>query len=580
MGNPGQMKQGLIASLAALVTLATPAAAAFAGEGDVIVRYRAAADAAERGDARSAADVRREEVLPVANLELVDPEAGVSAAQAIRALERSDDVLYAEPDVPRRAFATPNDPYFRVQWGLESTGQSVNGRAGTADADVDAGTAWDTATGAPGVTVGVIDTGLARSHADIAPNLYVNPRETAGNGVDDDRNGFADDVSGWDFVEGDNIPQDNDGHGTHVAGTAAARGNDGVGVAGAAWQASIVPLRVLGNDGSGSVADAIMAYGYAARMGLRIVNLSLGGPDYARSELDAIAAAPDTLFVAAAGNEGTNNDTTPSYPCNHDLPNVVCVGASDRDDALAGFSNRGARTVDLAAPGVDIAGPWPDGGWALLDGTSMATPVVSGTAALLLARRPDASVATLRRALLGGVDRRSALDGVTVTGGRLNAAGALEELTGTTTSREEPGQPAPAPAEPQPSPEPQPSSPPPAEQPPAQQPAPAAAPAPGPALLPLPDRTAPFLRVSTRRLSGGRLRVSIRCNEPCSLKVLLRRGTRTVARRTARRTRAGTATVVLRPASRHRRARLTLRVTASDPAKNRRTVSRRVRIAR
>jgi thermitase len=572
------MKQGLIAALVAGATLAAPAAAV-AGEGDVIVRYRAAADARERGEARGDAGVRREQVLPVANLELVDPESGVTVSEAVRALERSDDVLYAEPDVPRFASATPNDPLFRFQWGLESTGQAVNGRTGTADADVDAGAAWDTTTGAPGVTIGVIDTGLARGHADIAPNLYVNPRETPENGADDDRNGFVDDVSGWDFVERDNIPQDADGHGTHVAGTAAARGNDGVGVTGAAWQASIVPLRVLGDDGSGSVADAIMAYGYAARMGLRIVNLSLGGPDYARAELDAIAAAPSTLFVAAAGNEGANNDTTPSYPCNHDLPNVICVAASDRDDALASFSNRGARTVDLAAPGVDIAGPWPDGDWALLDGTSMATPLVSGAAALLLARQPDAGVSTLRRALLTGVDRRSALEGVTVTGGRLNAAGALAQLGGEPVARGDD----PAPSGGSTTTAPPPAAP--AEQPPpAQQPAPgappASAPATAPSTLPIPDRTAPFLRVSTRRLSGGRLRVTIRCDEPCSASTVLRRGTRTVARRGALRVRAGAATITLRPAARHRRARLTLRVTASDPAENRRTLSRRVRIAR
>jgi len=577
------MVQGFVAAVVAAFVLAAPAVA-LAGEGDVIVRFKSTADAGERGDARSRSDVRREQVLPVANLELVDPEPGVTAAEAVRALERSDDVLYAEPDARRFALATPDDTYFRFQWGLDNTGQAVGGVAGTEDADVDAPEAWDVTTGAPGVAIGVVDTGLARTHADIAPNLFVNPGEVAGNGLDDDANGFVDDVSGWDFVERDAVAQDADGHGTHVAGTAAAQGGDGVGVTGVAWEASIVPLRALGDDGTGSVADAIAAYAYAGRMGLRIVNLSLGGGDYSRAERDAILAAPNTLFVAAAGNEGANNDVTPSYPCNHEVPNVVCVGATDQDDVLVAFSNRGVRTVDLAAPGVSIAGPWPDGRWALLDGTSMATPVVSGAAALLLALDPTATVAELRAALLTSVDPKPSLDRTTVTGGRLNAAAALAALAeepaprdgattgGTTTGSTPPPPPA--------------SSPPADQQPaPAPAPAPSPAPAPAPATAPaptttarLPDRSAPLLRVSTRRLRGGRLRARIHCGEGCSLRVLLRRGTRTVARRTARRTSAGTITVTLRPAARHRGRRLTLRITATDRAGNRRTLTRRVRL--
>jgi subtilisin family serine protease len=279
----------------------------------------------------------------------------VSVRQAIAALERQDDVLYAEPDVPRYAQVTPNDSLFRAQWGLENVGQSVGGAAGTADADIDATDAWDAVTGTAGIIVAVVDTGITAGHPDLAPNLYVNPRETAGNGIDDDRNGFTDDVSGYDFAGGDANPADTNGHGTHVAGTVAARGDDGRGVAGVAWQASLLPLRALGDDGSGSVSDAIRAYDYAARAGARIVNLSLGGGSFSRAERDAIAANPGVLFVAAAGNDGANNDLTGSYPCNHDLANVVCVAASDRSDRLASFSNFGARTVDLAAPGVAIA---------------------------------------------------------------------------------------------------------------------------------------------------------------------------------------------------------------------------------
>jgi subtilisin family serine protease len=385
----------------------------------------------------------------------------------------------------------------------------------------------------------------------------------------------VDDVSGWDFVEGDAIPQDADGHGTHVAGTAAGSGNDGVGITGVAWRASILPLRVLGDDGTGTVADSIKAYTYAARAGVRIVNLSLGGDYNSRAERDALAAAPNTLFVTAAGNDGADNDRTASFPCNHELPNVLCVAASDRDDALADFSNYGARNVDIAAPGVAIAGPWPDGGWVLLDGTSMATPMVSGAAALLLAREPGATVAGLRRSLLDGADPRSSLSGRVVTGARLNAAGALDQITGNATLRDDAttgtpesggGQTATQPPQQPPAQTQQPSQPAPA-------PSPQPAPAPAQPAAPLADRSAPLVRLSTKRLKGRRLRITVRCNERCSLRIQLRRGTRTI-RTTTKRT-AGS--VTLRIPKRHRRAKLTARVTATDAASNRRTATRRVR---
>ena len=223
----------LLALLACLVSLAAPAAAA-AAEGDVLVRYRAGTDAGERADARAAADVRREEGLPLARTEVVDPEAGVSTARAVAALEREDDVLYAEPDGQRYALATPDDRFFRAQWGLENTGQSAGGAAGTPDADIDATDAWNAVTGSRDVLVAVVDTGIDADHPDLAPNLFVNPGEVAANGVDDDRNGQVDDVSGYDFAGGDANPDDTNGHGTHVAGTVAARGNDATGVTGVA----------------------------------------------------------------------------------------------------------------------------------------------------------------------------------------------------------------------------------------------------------------------------------------------------------------------------------------------------------
>jgi subtilisin family serine protease len=380
----------------------------------VIVRFAADVSTRERADMRARADVERDATLPVRGLELVDPEPGVSVGAAVADLERMDGVVYAEPDGIVRQAATPNDPLLSYEWNLTA---------------IRAPEAWDVTTGSAQVTVGVVDTGIDATHPDLAPNLWANPGESGGgretNGLDDDGNGRIDDVHGWDFVSRDGQPQDGNGHGTHVSGTIAARGNDAIGVAGLNWSSALMPLRVLGDDGSGFVSDAITAYAYAARNGARVLNASLGGSRFSRAEHDALAAAPNTLFVVAAGNDGADNDATPEYPCDYDLANVVCVAASGHDDALASFSNYGPANVDLAAPGVDIASTWPGGRYALLDGTSMATPHVAGAAALLLAHDGTLTVAGLRAALLSSVQPVAALAGRVATGGRLDVAAAL-----------------------------------------------------------------------------------------------------------------------------------------------------------
>ncbi len=223
--------------------------------------------------------------------------------------------------------------------------------------------AWDLIRGGA-VTVAVVDTGVAYDHPELAPNMWVNPGETGGgretNGVDDDGNGFVDDWRGWDFVGEDNDPRDYNGHGTHVAGTIGARGNNATGVVGVNWQVRILPVRVCDGTGICTLFDVARGFIYAAAMGARVVNASLGGPfsDYMG---EAIAGAPDTLFVVAAGNGSADNDdpSTPTYPCNYPYPNVICVAATDQDDRLAWFSNYGATSVDLGAPGVNILGTVP-----------------------------------------------------------------------------------------------------------------------------------------------------------------------------------------------------------------------------
>lgn len=597
---------------------------------EVIVRFAPGMDARERGEARAEADVRREAVLPLAGAELVDPEAGVGVAQAVRELERAPGVLYAEPNAPRVAFATPNDRFFGLQWGLQNTGQLVANTGGTPGADIDAPAAWDVTTGSRDVVVGVIDSGADTAHPDLAANLWRNPGESgagqATNGLDDDANGFVDDVNGWDFAETDAQPLDANGHGTHVAGTVGAQGGNGIGVTGVAQSASLMVLRSLGADGSGTVADVVAAYAYAARNGARVVNLSLGGASGSQTERAALAAASGVLFVAAAGNDGADNDTTGSFPCNYELVNVVCVGASDRSDALASFSNRGTRTVDLAAPGVNIASTYRDGMYIYMDGTSMAAPHVTGVAALALSRAPGLTVPQLRDVLLSSVDPIPALRSVTVTGGRVNAARAVQATaafasapagaptpasassgtTGSSSPQASPSSTPPAPASPPatsapattpetttPSGPPETSAPssPTATTPPPSAPAvlTAAAAAADRTALGLAVRASRTLRFRTLRTSG--LRATVSCSVACRLsasltldaatarKVGLR--SRQIAFTSATVARAGRKVVVLRPTATVRarlrgRGRATLRVTARDAAGNSPTRSQRV----
>ena len=458
---------------ACAASLALPALA-HADAGQVIVRFAVRADAADRAAARLDAGVVRDRALPVSGVEVVDPRPGRSEAAAIAALERSPDVLYAERDAPRSADQLANDPRLPAQWGLAAIGAPA---------------AWDAETGDRGVTVAVVDSGIEFTHADLAPNLWRNPGETP-DGRDDDANGYVDDINGWDFVDGDALPADANGHGTHVAGTIAASGNDGVGVTGVTWRAGLMALRALDATGSGYTSDLVRAYAYAARNGARIVNASLGGSSYSKSEYDAIRAAKDVLFVVAAGNSGTDNDTNPSYPCAHDLPNVLCVAASDRDDALAPFSNYGLGSVDLAAPGVGILSTWLSGAYRTLSGTSMATPHVAGAAALVLAANPQLTTGQLRQTLVQTVDPILALEHRVASGGRLDVARAVAATVPPATAQPVPVAPdSPAALTPAPAPAPPASSPTPA---PVPSPAPAVLSAvPAPAALPPPTPVSP-----------------------------------------------------------------------------------------
>ncbi|HXI04056.1 MAG TPA: S8 family serine peptidase [Candidatus Saccharimonadales bacterium] len=344
---------------------------------------------------------------------------GVSVDQAIAALSHNPHIRFAEPNYILHADVIPNDPRLGELWGMINNGQT----GGTPDADIDADMAWGVSTGSDNVIVGVIDTGVDYNHPDLAANIWTNPGEIPGNGIDDDNNGYIDDVHGYDFYNHDGDPLDDHGHGTHVSGTIGAIGDNGIGVAGVNWHVKIMALKFLSSGGSGSTDDAVSAVDYSVMMGADLTSNSWGGGGFSQTLYDAIANANahNMAFVAAAGNDGQDNDITPHYPSNYDLPNIIAVAATDDNDAKASFSDWGLTTVDLGAPGVDILSTLPGNSYGLLSGTSMATPHVSGVCALIRAVSPNIPVAQLKSVLLAATDPVASMQGRTVSGGRLNA---------------------------------------------------------------------------------------------------------------------------------------------------------------
>ncbi len=322
----------------------------------------------------------------------------------------------------------PNDPSFGMLWGLQNTGQS----GGTADADIDAPEAWEIAIGSRDVVIGIIDSGIDRTHPDLAANMWTNPGEIAENGIDDDGNGFVDDVHGWDFYADDNNPHDENGHGTHCAGTIGAVGGNGIGVAGVNWEVSMVALRFLDALGSGYSSDAIDAVNYARTLGLDLTSNSWGGGGYSSVLEAAIRAAGDVgmFFIAAAGNDNVNNDVSPYYPSSYDLDCIIAVASSDRNDSRSSFSCYGLISVDLAAPGTDIYSTVPNGSYGIKSGTSMATPHVAGAVALIKSVAPMMTIPDLKSLLLDHVDPLPAFNGKCVSGGRLNLSTSLEYVAG------------------------------------------------------------------------------------------------------------------------------------------------------
>lgn len=340
-------------------------------------------------------------------------------------------VLHVSPDfIVHTQDTLPNDAMFGSLWNLRNTGQS----GGTAGADISAVTAWDLATGSTNVIVGIIDTGVDWHHADLAANIWSNPLEPV-NGLDDDGNGYIDDVRGWDFVTNTNDPMDLHGHGTHVAGTIAGVGNNALGVVGVNWAGRILPLRFLDAYGWGSTSDAIEALRYVIALRQRGINVRLtsnswggGGDDPALSQAIRDCEQVGVLFIAAAGNSYADNDLNPFYPASYPWSNIISVAATDNRDLLAWFSCFGKKSVDLGAPGMNILSTTPGNTYGTMSGTSMATPHVAGVAALLWSTWPDAPCSAIRQAILDGTDSIPSLAGKCATGGRLNVRKALGAL--------------------------------------------------------------------------------------------------------------------------------------------------------
>ena len=320
----------------------------------------------------------------------------------------------------------PNDPMFKDQWALNNVGQN----GGKKEADIAAIKAWLKTQGSDDVVVAVLDSGVDYTHPDLISNIWLRPDNVPQ--YKDDELGSFNDLQGFNAADNLSDPMDDNGHGTHCAGIIGAEGDNDEGIAGVNWKVKIMPLKFMGRGGFGTTKDAIEAINYAIDrkrngVNVRVINASWGSTSKSKALEDVIRAAGEEgiLFVAAAGNATTDNDKRPHYPSNYNLPNVISVAALDRNDQLASFSNYGAKTVHIAAPGKDIRSTWLNDDYRDASGTSMATPYVAGVAALILASEPKLTVEKLREKVLTSVDKLEVLNGKVESGGRINAAKAL-----------------------------------------------------------------------------------------------------------------------------------------------------------
>ncbi len=395
------------------------------------------------------------------NWHVVDFTKGQNLQNAFNQLINNPNIESVTPDFQVTANLSSNDLDEQL-WGLNNIGQETQKwvfdeenqtynkffEAGTPGADISAINAWDITTDSSDIIVAVIDSGIDYYHEDLTSNMWVNPGEIAGNGLDDDGNGYIDDVYGYNFVSDNGDPMDDFYHGTHCAGTIAAEGNNGIGITGVSWNARLMAVKVLDDNGAGYISDIAAGIIYAANMGAKVSNNSYGS--FMKNEelygkavyfpiIDAFQAANEAGMVAvtSAGNSRANLDDvsyvdgelSTSYPAGINLSNIISVAATDADDQLAPFSNYGFADVDMGAPGVGIYSTMPGNKYGLLSGTSMAAPHVTGAAALLLAQHPELEPYEVRAILMQSGDSVSSLEDITISGKRLNLTAALESIS-------------------------------------------------------------------------------------------------------------------------------------------------------
>lgn len=413
-------------------------------ENELIVKFKNTSDVTSLGKVKDALGLKTKQDLGSKGTKLIEFKSGIKIEDAIKALKASSLVEYAEPNYlfyPSEVAAVKpkavTDPLYGELWGLKNTGQSIDWVTGTAGIDIKAEGAWLKTQGSPNVVIAVIDSGTDINHSDLKNQIWKNPGETAGDGIDNDKNGYIDDVNGWDFLNNDKTvfdEYDGDEHGTHVSGTIAGTANS-TGVIGVAPKVKIMPLKFIGPNG-GSASDAILAINYAKAKGVKISNNSWGGSQYSQALYDAIKGS-NSLFVAAAGNESQDIDAEPSYPAGYNLSNILSVAAIDNKGNVAYFSNYGAKNVDIAAPGVSIKSTVPKDWWEddytyaykYMNGTSMAAPHATGVAALLQSANSSASPTVIKDSIMKTVTKLSSLTGVVGTGGLLNAQAAVNTQT-------------------------------------------------------------------------------------------------------------------------------------------------------
>lgn len=382
-----------------------------------------------------------------------------TSVSLVNSLKHNDEVEYVEPNFIYRIvkktpgvtellngeLKTVTDPRYGMLWGLKNTGDNEPNRTGTgssgakgvAGADVNAERAWELTKGSRDVVIAVIDTGIDYNHEDLKNQMWVNEGEIPGDGIDNDGNGYIDDVHGWNAALDSGNPMDGNAHGTHCAGTIGAEHNNGIGVAGVMADVRLMAVKFLTDEGGGSLADAVEAIDYATKMNVDIMSNSWGGGGFSQTLYDSISAANDKgiLFVAAAGNDGTNNDSRPQYPANYQVPNVISVASHTAQDNLSGFSCYGKRTVHIAAPGSNILSSTPKNKYEVFSGTSMATPHVSGVLGLLIAQEGRMPVEAVKERMMKTSVPVAAYKKKIASGGRIDA---YNLLTDTRPVRNEP----------------------------------------------------------------------------------------------------------------------------------------------